>query len=52
MKKTVQPILDVDFIGDQDAPITSEELKVISDYFQQKKAKKLTAKKAKLGAAA
>jgi len=37
MKKTKE--LDVDFIGGQE-PLTKEEEKALSDYFQAKKAKK------------
>lgn len=52
MKKNIISILDVDFIGDQEQPITADELKTISAYFQQKKAIKLLVKKHKTAVAA
>ena len=44
-------ILDVDFIGDQNAPITSEEIKIIADYFQKRRETKSVSKNEKLAAA-
>jgi hypothetical protein len=40
LNKNEVKYLDVDFIGDQEQPITDIELKIISDYFQKKKATK------------
>jgi hypothetical protein len=44
MKKNSIPILDVDFIGDQEQPITTAEQKVVSDYFQKQKNSKRSKK--------
>ena len=51
MKKIKQPVLEVDFIGDPNAPITSEELKIIADYFQKRKETKAASKNEKVAAA-
>ncbi len=51
MKKIKQPVLDVDFIGDQNTPITSEEIKIIADYFQKRKKTKAASKNEKVAAA-
>ena len=50
MKKIKQPILDVDFIGDQNTPITNEEIKIIADYFQKRRETKAVSKNEKLAA--
>jgi hypothetical protein len=52
MKKNTISVLDVDFIGDQEQPITDIELKIISDYFQKKKATKRLKTKNKVAVAA
>jgi hypothetical protein len=39
MKKSKNIILDVDFIGNQDNPLTDKERKEISDYLKSKKEK-------------
>ena len=51
MKKNSNTALDVDFIGDQEQPITALELKMISDYFQKKKATRLLKSKNKVAVA-
>ena len=43
-------ILNVDFIGDQNTPITSEEIKIIADYFQKRRETKAVSKNEKLAA--
>ena len=48
MKKNPITVLDVDVIGDQEQPITDIELKIISDYFQKKKAAKRLKNKNKI----
>jgi hypothetical protein len=50
MKKTTH-LLNVDFIGDQNAPITNEELKLIDDFFQKKKIAKKSLKSKKMAIA-
>jgi hypothetical protein len=51
MKKNTISVLDVDFIGDQEQPITDIKLKMISDYFQKKKATKRLKTKNKVAVA-
>jgi hypothetical protein len=52
LNKNEVKYLDVDFVGDQEQPITDIELKIISDYFQKKKATKRLKTKNKVAVAA